>query len=485
MKEKDIKKLFDRASYTEGYGINSEKIKEDVFKKLNKVPEHGGVYMEEGESVEPIFVTPKSRKFPAAKVITAAATAACLGVVSVSTGFFGSVKSEQSPLSVGSDLTQAVDVSNQAQSQEGPLIMRLNLLDGNGFNLSAGPSGVQCTFVTTRNSYILSEENGRLYFVQNAGEIGLDHKEKAVKEDITDKISKDNFYLYSYQNPSNTVEPTHYVFIGGDVATGDYGYAEVFKTSSEEDSWACYACCSGNHPELPSLFWDSSASLNKAQWLVNGVKMLEEQHAMRDGTGLWQENKDFKDLWSTDNQYKLTFLDGNNYIAYFPNEENPTIHFDFDVSISVTSKNYLISEENGRLYFVKNAGKIDLNNKQEAAKEDITDKISSDDYYIFSYTNPDDKEYSTHYVIVGGSIEDNDYGYVELLKFGGAWRSYFRTTKNCLAYSTDKEGVNNLVGAEWLMNAVNELETNYGEQIIDNFHHSVGETVSFKNAWAY
>ncbi len=481
MKEKDIKKLFDKASYTEGYGINSEKIKEDVFKKLNKVPEHGDAYMEEGESVEPIFVTPKSRKFPAAKVITAAATAACLGVVSVSTGFFGSVKSEQSPLSVGSDLTQAVDVSNQAQSQEGPLIMRLNLLDGNGFNLSAGPSGVQCTFVTTRNSYILSEENGRLYFVQNAGEIGLDHKEKAVKEDITDKISKDNFYLYTYQNPANTVEPTHYVFIGGDVAGGDYGYAEVFKVSSEEDSWACYACYSGNHPELPSLFWDSSASLNKAQWLVNGVKMLEEQHVMREGTGSWREGKDFRYVWSTDCQYKLTLLDGS-FIGYSQQEEDPHIVFDPNTS------NYLLSEENGRLYFVKNAGEIDLDHKGEAAKEDITDRISSDDYYIFSYSNPDNKEYGTHYVIAGGSIENNDYGYIELFKDGGAWHSLYYYTQNGPASPTNfysAQEIENLKGARWLINAIKDLEDNCGEQIIGNFMGGAGRAnVDFKNVWA-
>ena len=60
-----------------------------------------------------------------------------------------------------------------------------------------------------------------------------------------------------------------------------------------------------------------------------------------------------------------------------------------------------ITKENGRLYFTG-----------DGKKRDITDRISSDDYFVVSYVNPITG--LTHYFIVGGDLQAQYYGYIEL-----------------------------------------------------------------------
>ena len=332
----------------------------------------------------------------------------------------------------------------------------------------------------------LSEENGKLYFVKNAGDIGYDRKDEAKKEDITDKINSEGFYIYAYNNYYNKEYHTHYIIVGGDIANNDYGFAELFKVNGHwEYSGALSKAYSNDHDiDDPT----------GAMWLNNGINELEKSYGEKiignQINGGMQSNFNFNNLW-TDAQdtVKFMLLDGNSIWDTTANGE-PNLRFDLNNST------HLLSEENGKLYFVKNAGEIDLSRKSEAIKEDITDKISSDNFYIYSYNNPDNTEYSTHYIIVGGDIANNDYGYIELFKSDGIWHSAGNFTKDTSALPNGKgfnfftpgnpgDSGDNSAKPQWFINGVNELDKNYGEQIAANFDGGVyrGE-IDFKNVWA-
>lgn len=476
MKDNDIKMYFENAvEANEDTGIEPEKIKNRVMAELGKTAVANLTNPQNGEEVTPVFVKAPAKKFPKAKVITAAATAACLGVASISTGFFGLAGGASSPGSAEIEETTAdsgypteepsVDTDYPCETAfELPNydgvepIMSFKLLDGSDFKLipdnraaAIGPAEALDDNIST---YILSEENGRLYFVKNAGEIDLFHKEKAVKEDITDKISSDNFYLYTYENPGNTVQQTHYVVIGGSLADNDYGYAELFKTDAERNQWVSCGHYSNEAPELPPLYPDSGTS-GKPQWLINGVKAIEEQYGekeiMRNGTGGLKHHIDFKNVWATNGedkdplQYedgeetapillksdKFTLLDGAE-VVYDYDEDKFTFHSD------INETKWLVMGDNGRVYFYGNGGK----------EEDITDIISTGKPYITSYKNG--KSGVTHYIAVGGDPSIGDYGYAEFFEWSkGNWYYWHINTPAAEEYASK--------APQWLDKAMEKL----------------------------
>lgn len=476
MKDNDIKMYFENAvEANEDTGIEPEKIKNRVMAELGKNAVANLTNPQNGEEVTPVFVKAPAKKFPKAKVITAAATAACLGVVSVSTGFFGLAGGASSPYSADTEETAAADTEETTEANAETLshpygpeleklyeeaaanpIMSFNLLDGTPFKLIelyfAEPPAPYSEYDVS--TYILSEENGRLYFVKNAGEIDLFHKEKAIKEDITDKISRDNFYLYTYENPGNIMEQTHYVLIGGDLANNDYGYVELFKTYSENNSWEIHGNFSKEAPEYPPLYPDSGTS-GKPQWLVNGVRMIEEQYGekeiMRQGSGSSHQNVDFKNVWAANGEDKdplqyedgeeeapillksdnFTLLDGAE-VVYDYDEDKFTFHSD------INETKWLVMGDNGRVYFYGNGGK----------EEDITDIISTGKPYITSYKNG--KSGVTHYIAVGGDPSIGDYGYAEFFEWSkGNWYYWHINTPAAEEYASK--------APQWLDKAMEKL----------------------------
>lgn len=476
MKDNDIKMYFENAvEANEDTGIEPEKIKNRVMAELGKNAVANLTNPQNGEEVTPVFVKAPAKKFPKAKVITAAATAACLGVASISTGFFGLVGGASSPYSADTEETAAADIEETTETdteardfidgdylhmtnpwETGETIMSFNLLDGSLFTLTE----LNARFDDNISTYILSEENGRLYFVKNAGEIDLFHKEKAVKEDITDKISSDNFYLYTYENPANIIEQTHYVLIGGDVANNDYGYAELFKVNSEENSWACHACYTKEDPARPPQYSDSGTS-GKPQWLVNGIIMIEEQYGeteiMMKGSGSIKPNIDFNNVWATNGEDKdpLQYEDGEEAAPILLNSDNFTLLDGTKITIennSIISDTdmreaiWLLLGDNGRVYFYGNGGK----------EEDITDIISTGEPYITSYKNG--KSGATHYIAAGGNPAAGSYGYAEMFKVReGEWHYQ-------LVHTTTPDPMNK-EKPDWLQQAFKEL-TKDGEECV-------------------
>lgn len=470
MKDNDIKMYFENAvEANEDTGIEPEKIKNRVMAELGKTAVANLTNPQNGEEVTPVFVKAPARKFPKAKVITAAATAACLGVVSVSTGFFGLVGGTSTPGSAEIEETTAdsdypCETAFELPNFDGvEPIMSFKLLDGSDFKQipdnSAAAIGPAEALDDNISTYILSEENGRLYFVKNAGEIDLFHKEKAVKEDITDKISRDNFYLYTYENPDNTVQQTHYVVIGGSLADNDYGYAELFKTDTERNQWVSCGHYSNEAPEQPPLYPDSGTS-GKPQWLINGVKAIEEQYGekeiMRNGTGGLKHHIDFKNVWATNGEDKdpLQYEDGEEAAPILLNSDNFTLLDGTKITIennSIISDTdmreaiWLLSGDNGRVYFYGNGGK----------EEDITDIISTGEPYITSYKNG--KSGATHYIAAGGNPAAGSYGYAEMFKVReGEWHYQ-------LVHTTTPDPMNK-EKPDWLQQAFKELKD--GEECV-------------------
>lgn len=462
MKEKDIKTLFAKASYTEEDNVNTEEIKSDVLKKLSKTAAIAPTLNEEG--VKPVFVAQKARKFPVGKTVAAAATAACLSVVSISTGFFGLAGAEQIALSSDTDVAEEAFSANENEEEITDFKNgAVTLKDGTKVSMSVNSSD------STKIKLILAEKNKKVYFLGD---------EQAV--DITDEIRTDDPIIIPYENEGS--DKTHYIIIGGDVATGDYGYVEIFKNS--ENKLYTHEV-TNNYTGDPSL----SLRLTETEWFKNAIEQLSDELEIDPekpysfgGSGWDTDFRDsknwIKEITSADSNKEDTFrfvlLDGSTVMNIGGKEET---------TVNGGTGNLLLSEENGRLYFVKNAGEINIFDKGAAIKEDITDKISYDDFYIYSYENSDNKEYSTQYVIVGGSIEDYDYGYVELYMANGKWNSYDRFGINPPAMPRYLGEIRNTPGDRWFINAVLELEKNYGEQIFGNYYGGSGKGADFKYVW--
>lgn len=336
MKDNDIKKMFDNAIESDAdTDINMEKIQNTVMERLGKRAEDNLKLSESGETVEPIFVTAPAKKFRKAPVFIAAAAAACLGITAVSTGFFGihsnlsalpgdtSDTAEQTVLSepeavteaiqeytateapdeteaadnIGETITQSEDAEIEVKEpEETPAVSYESIeewigeaypLKNNSFILLDGTkivveedrvSGYHDS--ATANS-LLSENNGRVYYWNG--------KEK---KDITDLMSTETPYIDSYENEESGL--THYIVIGGDVASGKYGYAELFATHEREWHFTSVRNRMEFASETEDQQWDHEM-LNMFSNLVGtAIKQISGEQVFKFGGG--GGYKDFKSV---------------------------------------------------------------------------------------------------------------------------------------------------------------------------------------------
>lgn len=328
MREKDIKRIFDinngDGEETVKKGVDSEKVKAAVMEKIGMSAAVGFYTDDAGdEAVKPVFVAvPKKKRSWEAVKIAAAGAAAFLGVT-MCAGMFGKggiysgspQNNAENNKNVPEETVIATDVTDEQNVNSGvpgaDKSMELVFLDGVHFIYDVDKI-VPYYFSETdaeKTIRFLYEKNGRLYVVMMK-----DGKETA--EDITDKISSDDFYLYTYNNPDNTANQTHYVIIGGDVSNGDYGYVEIFKIKNSTNYWGSEANFSGSASDYPA-FCDSENSGMK--WIANGVKEIAERYGVAIGSyGYCDFNVDFnrKDVdFSDENKEnltkQLTLLDGS------------------------------------------------------------------------------------------------------------------------------------------------------------------------------
>lgn len=459
MREKDIKKLFDICAGSGEINNNSEEIKSKVMKKIGISNAKGFYTVDEGEdAVDPVFVTaPKKNKSRTAIKIAAVgvAAAACFSVTALCMGMFGDGgilsalplnNTENNNKNVPTETFALTDVSDGQNVNSETLGENKNMqfvfLDGVHFiyepndNYEFDNKGV---IMPNKFISFLYEKNGRLYIVMTK-----DGEERT--EDITDKISSDNFYLYTYNNPANIVNPTHYVIIGGDVSAGDYGYVEIFKIKNSVNYWGWEGNFSKSSPDFHSL---NDLNNSEKKWIADGIRELTENYGVAadmigNGVGTCSNNVDFK--YRDDFKYgheimQFTLLDGCQFNL---NYNNPGVYFE---ESDVTP---LLHEENGRVYFIANEDGKEI-------YEDITDKINPDDFYLYIYNNPGNPVNQTHYVIVCGDMSEGNYGYWEVFQI--------YNDKDPLQNQWCWEGQQskaNYSQMQWYINAQNMLKKEYG-----------------------
>lgn len=443
MRKKDIKRIFDIFSGGNKNGnkmnVNSEDVKAAVMEKIGMSAAEGFyTACEAEEAVDPVFVTaPKKNKGITAIKIASVGAAACLGVGILCVGMFGkggilsalpqsNAEDNKNVPTETAEFTTVSDGQNVDTEIAGEDIrMQLVFLDGIHFTYEP----IEEDYVFDRNGMItpnkrvrfLYEENGRLYLVKT-------NNGKKTTEDITDKISFNDFYLYTYNNPANTVNPTHYVLIGGDVSTGDYGYMEIFKLKNSVNYWGW----DGNFSKLIPDF--NSPDYSGMKWIVNGIKELAENYGVAAdmiGTGIGRCTNDV--YFNTTMQ--ITLLDGSRAKM---NYKDDGITFD---KIADTTR---LCEENGRLYFVNATDD----------KEDITDKISENDFYLYIYENPENAVNRLHYIVVGGDVSKGDYGYCEVFQIDTdlwCWSCKYNKDIDFQKWET----------LQWFNNAIKTLEEKY------------------------
>ena len=234
MRDNDIRKIFDNA--IEGdtdINIDAEKIQNTVMERLGKRQSENIRFYESEDMekrVEPVIVTAPAKRSRKAAVIVSAAAAACLVITAISTGFFGI----SSGLIASAGNTEDVTVKIIFEPEEIPSISCVESigkkypLKNNSFTLLDGieivkeENNVSGALHDDKVNWLLSEDNGIVYYWNG--------KEK---KDVTDLISMDTPYIDSYENEGSGL--THYIVICGDIASGEYGYVEMFAT--HERKW--------------------------------------------------------------------------------------------------------------------------------------------------------------------------------------------------------------------------------------------------------
>lgn len=464
MKEKDIKTLFDQASYTEEDNVNTEEIKSDVLKKLSKTATIAPPQNEEG--IKPVFVAQKAKKFPTAKVITAAATAACLGVVSISTGFFGLAQAEQSPLSAGNEIQETTEAAgdntdNSDSKKYAPRFVPITLKDGDIVeiydntepNTSSGGD-------STNRKPILLERDGRVYYIGDGEE-----------EDITGRFDSQTPLIIPYENKDSGL--THYIIIGGNITSGGYGYVEIFKMSEN-----LLHTSEAVHRNTPARFF--SSYLTETEWFKNALEQLSDtlgidpEKALSGGNGAQFDFTGEWDLYELDHMNMeepgkkcdfanntFTLKDGTT--VEIPVGEIIGVKSDFD---TIPAKNRLIAEKDGRLYY-----------QGDEHPMDITDLISMDTPFIIPYENKGSGQ--THYIAVGGDFSTGDYGYFEMFMLCEK-EYYYEGCK--YSGNPDYDHVGFMLNTEWFEKAIMEMA---GENAVNYSSCGCIASVDFRESWKY
>lgn len=464
MKEKDIKTLFAKASYTEEDNVNTEEIKSDVLKKLSKTAAIAPTLNEEG--VKPVFVAQKARKFPVGKTVAAAATAACLGVVSISTGFFGLAQAEQSPFSADSEIQETTEAAgdntdNSDGRKYAPTHVPIALKDGSIAEIRDNTGSGSSTNGDLKNQKpILLERDGRVYYIGDGEE-----------EDITGRFDEDTPLIIPYENKDSGL--THYIIIGGTVTSGGYGYVEIFKRSEK-----LLYTDEVIHRNTPARYF--SYCLTDTEWFKNALEQLRDtlgidpEKALSGGRGAQFDFTGEWDLYELDHMNMeepgkkcdfanntFTLKDGTT--VEIPGGEITGVKSDFD---TIPAKNRLIAEKDGRLYY-----------QGDEQPKDITDLISMDTPFITTYENEGSGQ--THYIAVGGDFSAGDYGYFEMFMLCEK-KYYYEGCK--YSGNPDYDHVGFMLNTEWFEKALVEMA---GENAVNYPSCGCIAGVDFRESWKY
>lgn len=272
MRDKDMRKLFDTAAG----GFNSsditpEEIKEIVDNRISYGKTINGIEVtdSDGETVEATIVRggksmfgllPKSLAGAAAFAVTAAVMGIGLNLG----------REEMAPLSTDADISlgsaiisEITTASEETTPDLDSTIMSSVLENGTEveFWLNGHISFAWDVDKIKFYSLLLREEDRLIMYPENLP-----------WEDITDKISKRQCYIVGGNHRDGIVQ---YIITGGDVSTGDYGYAIVFRPE-DSNTWGiiAYAANAVPIPGLTAYYCTPDEVDMEATWLANGLEQL-------------------------------------------------------------------------------------------------------------------------------------------------------------------------------------------------------------------
>lgn len=295
MSDKDIKKLFNSAAGGfDGSDITPEEIKAIVDNRISygKTVNVIEVTDSDGETVEAtIFRGGKSRFGLLPKSLAGAAafavTAAVMGI-GLNLG-----REEMAPLStdadisLGSAIISEITTASEETTPDLDSLIMSSVLE-NGTEVEFWLNGhINFDWYANRIKFyhLLVKEDDRLIM----------YPENLPWEDITDKISKRQCYVVGGDHRDGIVQ---YIITGGDVSTGDYGYAIVFRPV-DSNTWGiiAYAANSVPIPGLTEYYCTPDEVDMEATWLANGLEQLmtvwgEEDIEFPDGRYFLVKNVD-------------------------------------------------------------------------------------------------------------------------------------------------------------------------------------------------
>ncbi|MDE7280827.1 MAG: hypothetical protein K2N36_03690, partial [Ruminiclostridium sp.] len=165
-------------------------------------------------------------------------------------------------------------------------------------------------------------------------------------------------------------------------------------------AWAGAAACIGAVVLTIGLFGGNGLNAFLPQNNDNS-NSPDETFAVTEISGMHNTGSDNS---GTRKSMELVFLNG----VHFMYDTNNYPPYGYSARHEEEKTRFLY-EKDGRLYVM-------LEVYGYKRTEDITDLIDSGNFYFFSYSNPDNTAYQTHYVIIGGNVGKGDYGYVEFYK---------------------------------------------------------------------
>lgn len=272
--------------------------------------------------------------------------------------------------------------------------------------------------VTTNDFPIFSLENGRIFFIGNGEHI-----------DITDSVSENSAYTYFYTHPDRN--KMHCIVALG--TADSFEYAEVYPMDEDENGnlrWNAWAVIT------PGADYDLLKSAVEGLLIDGSVTGISE--VMVDAILKNTDEVSFDPLPAGETLVEEFHLLDNTLVRCAVKDDDQHSHPTYMYSVDIID---IFSSEDGRLYFIGNG-----------EHEDITDLISEDKAYVYSYIHPERN--TVHYIIAGGGTDD--FGYAELFTAHEARPSGCLHGYNCFNERNESDEFS--AYKPWLSNAIEELD---------------------------
>ena len=379
MKDKDIRQLIDMCDAPDEKSesaVSAEEIRSLVMAKVRRKKKEGFADTENIDYVEPRFVSVNIKEKTRFGIKTVAATAVCVGIVGILAYFaredigseqFAANNGEEIPItdmSVSDTLTESD--SDSAAETHPEAAEKFELLNGVTVNLVSDDNII--TDYSVLHTLFAMEED-RVFFIGNG-----EHT------DITDDISGDNVFIYSYTHPER--HKLHYIAAAG--VPANFGYIEVYPISfvdsdGSETRWAVFSVGLG--------------CVNNGYLTTNVANKLREAYGI-DSPVYESCNNKLMDLTDFSGKggkvYSANLIDGA-VIKLLNN----------GITEVITREPVEILEIQDGCLWVKNKGWDDIN---------VTEEAQSKEYYIADLKLDNIK----HVFIVRNTTDPDECGYIDI-----------------------------------------------------------------------